>query len=39
MFEYASIVDVYEMKFVILCVSIAVAIWLGNKFYDHRNKK
>ena len=39
MFEYASIVDVYEMKFVSLCVSIAVAIWLGNKFYDQRNKK
>lgn len=39
MFQYTSIVDVYEMKFVILCVSIAVAIWLGNKFYDHRNKK
>lgn len=39
MFEYASIVDVYEMKFVILCVSIAVAIWLGNKFIDYRNRK
>lgn len=39
MFEYASIWDVYEMKFIILCVSIAVAIWLGNKFIDHRNRK
>lgn len=39
MFTYETLWDVYEMKFVILCVSIAVAIWLGNKFYDHRNKK
>ncbi len=39
MFEYASILDVYEIKLYILCLSIAVAIWLGNKFYDTRNKK
>jgi hypothetical protein len=39
MFEYTSIWDVYEMKFFILCLSIAVAIWLGNKFYDDRNRK
>ena len=32
MFTYETLWDVYEVKFIILCLSIAVAIWLGNKF-------
>jgi hypothetical protein len=39
MFDYDTLWDVYEIKFIILCVSIVIAIWLGNKFYDRRNKK
>jgi len=39
MFDYDTLWDVYEIKFIILCVSIVIAIWLGNKFYDQRNKK
>jgi len=39
MFTYETLWDVYEVKFIILCLSIAVAIWLGNKFYDRRNRK
>lgn len=38
MFEYASLIDVYEMKLIIFAISVAVAIWLGNKFIDRRNK-
>lgn len=38
MFEFASIWDVYEVKFIFLGISIAVAIWLGNKITNHKNK-
>ena len=38
MFEYASLIDVYEIKFIIFAISVAVARWLGNKFIDRRNK-
>ena len=33
MFEYESIWDLYEMKFIILFISIVLAILLGNYLY------
>ena len=38
MFEYETLWDVYEMKFLIFFISIVVAVMLGNYLYDKTNK-
>jgi len=38
MFEYETLWDVYEMKFLIFFISIVVAVMLGNYLYDKANK-
>ena len=39
MFEYETLWDVYEMKFLIFFISIVVAVMLGNYLYDKTTKK
>ena len=38
MFDYDTLWDVYEMKFLIFFISIVVAVMLGNYLYDKANK-
>jgi hypothetical protein len=38
MFDYETLWDVYEMKFLIFFISIVVAVMLGNYLYDKANK-
>ena len=39
MFDYKTLWDVYEMKFLIFFISIVVAVMLGNYLYDKTTKK
>lgn len=39
MFEYETIWDVYEMKFLIFFISVVLAVWVGNYLYDKTKKK
>lgn len=39
MFDYDTLWDVYEMKFLIFFISIVVAVMLGNYLYDKTTKK
>ena len=39
MFDYETLWDVYEMKFLIFFISIVVAVMLGNYLYDKTTKK
>ena len=41
MFDYETLWDVYEMKFVIFFISVVLAVVLGNWLYDKSkgNKK
>lgn len=39
MFEYETLWDVYEMKFVIFIVSVGVAIGLAKWLYNKREDK
>ena len=34
MFNYETLWDVYETKFLLLFISAIVAVWLGNWIYD-----
>jgi hypothetical protein len=39
MFDYDTLWDVYEIKFLIFFISIVVAVMLGNYLYDKTTKK
>ena len=39
MFEYETIWDIYEMKFLIFFISVVLAVWVGNYLYDKTKKK
>ena len=39
MFEYETIWDVYEMKFLIFFISVVLAVWVGKYLYDKTKKK
>ena len=39
MFDYDTLWDVYEMKFIIFFISIVVAVMLGNYLYDKTKNK
>jgi len=39
MFDYDTLWDVYEMKFIIFFISIVVAVMLGNYLYDVTKRK
>jgi len=39
MFDYDSIWDIYEMKFVIFFISVVLAVILGNWLYDKSKNK
>ena len=38
MFEYETIWDIYEMKFLIFFISVVLAVWVGNYLYDKTKK-
>ena len=38
MFDYDTLWDVYEMKFLIFFISVVLAVMLGNYLYDKENK-
>ena len=38
MFDYDSLWDVYEMKFLIFFISVVAAVMLGNYLYDKSQK-
>ena len=38
MFNYETLWDVYEMKFVIFFISVVAAVMLGNYLYDKEQK-
>ena len=38
MFNYETIWDVYEMKFVLFFISVVAAVMLGNYLYDKTKK-
>ena len=38
MFDYNSLWDVYEMKFLIFFISVVAAVMLGNYLYDKSQK-
>ena len=38
MFNYETLWDVYEMKFLIFFISVVLAVMLGNYLYDKENK-
>ena len=38
MFNYDTLWDVYEMKFLIFFISVVLAVMLGNYLYDKSNK-
>ena len=39
MFNYETLWDVYEMKFLIFFISVVLAVMLGNYLYDKTTKK
>ena len=39
MFNYQTLWDVYEMKFLIFFISVVVAVVLGNYLYDKTKDK
>ncbi len=39
MFEYETIWDIYEVKFLFLFISVVLAVMLGNYLYDKSKKK
>lgn len=39
MFNYDTLWDVYEMKFVIFFISVVAAVILGNYLYDKTKEK
>lgn len=39
MFEYKTIWDIYEVKFLFLFISVVLAVMLGNYLYDKTKKK
>ena len=39
MFEYETIWDIYEVKFLFLFISAVLAVMLGNYLYDKSKKK
>lgn len=39
MFDYETLWDVYEMKFLIFFISVVLAVMLGNYLYDKSKKK
>jgi hypothetical protein len=39
MFDYETLWDIYEMKFVIFFLSACLAIWLTKYIYDHSKKE
>jgi len=39
MFEYSTILDVYEMKFIIFFISVVLAIVAGNYLTSETKKK
>lgn len=38
MFDYETLWDVYEIKFLIFFISVVLAVMLGNYLYDKANK-
>jgi hypothetical protein len=38
MFEYETLWDVYEAKFLFFFISVVIAVMLGNYLYDKTNK-
>ena len=39
MFEYETLWDVYEAKFLFFFISVVIAVMLGNYLYDKTTKK
>jgi membrane protein implicated in regulation of membrane protease activity len=39
MFEYETLFDVYQVKFLFFFISVVIAVMLGNYLYDKSNKK
>jgi len=39
MFDYETLWDVYEIKFLIFFISVVLAVMLGNYLYDKTNNK
>ena len=39
MFTYETLWDVYEFKFVVIFISVCVAIVLGNWIYEKKQRK
>jgi len=39
MFEYETLWDIYEMKFIIFFISVVAAVMLGNYLYDKTQKE
>ena len=38
MFEYETLFDVYQVKFLFFFISVVLAVMLGNYLYDKSNK-
>jgi len=38
MFEYETLFDVYQVKFLFFFISVVLAVMLGNYLYDKTNK-
>jgi len=38
MFEYETLFDVYQVKFLFFFISVVLAVVLGNYLYDKTNK-
>jgi uncharacterized membrane protein YwzB len=38
MFEYETLFDVYQVKFLFFFISVVLAVMLGNYLYDKANK-
>jgi hypothetical protein len=39
MFEYETLWDIYEMKFLLFFISVVAAVMLGNYLYDKTRKE
>lgn len=39
MFEYETLFDVYQVKFLFFFISVVIAVMLGNYLYDKSKKK
>jgi len=39
MFEYETLWDIYEMKFILFFISVVAAVMLGNYLYDKTQKE